>query len=85
MTSPTDLTRQSERQLLAFLLFVAGALSAVAVALGVWFWQQEAKYASTHTDTTLAPTLEKVGIAIACLGLAGVVLAIGCWRAITKR
>ena len=78
-------SRRDDRTVLALCLFVAGALSAIACILGVWFWQTEVSYASANGGNALALALQKVGIAIACLGAAGVVLAITSWLLAAKR
>ena len=53
-------------------------LSAVAAAIGVWFYAKEHDFAQKY-DNALAAQLQWVGLAIALLGVAGflVGLAIG--------
>lgn len=48
-------------------------LSLAAGAIGVWFFLTERAYANTHGNA-LADTLQWVGLAVAMLGAAGVLM-----------
>jgi hypothetical protein len=59
---------------------VGGLASLVAAVLGVVFWQEESDYAASHGNDALAVTLQKAGIGLAAIGVAGIIFAVALYR-----
>jgi hypothetical protein len=62
------------------LISVATGISAVVVAIGVWFWQHENSYSAANPGSELAEVLQWVGIGLALIGVAAILFGIALLR-----
>lgn len=62
------------------LIGIGTGLAGMAALIGVWFWHTENSYAAANPGSDLAQTLQWVGIALALIGIAGVMFGIALLR-----